>query len=501
MLLVAQSLCDRGLVAGDRLVTQLPNSLSWVLVDLACSLRGIIHVPVDHRLPASFADDAVLKTRASVLPTLESVFSSRSDLSGPFRSPDHAVYRWSICPQIESSFDALKIAVRPNDVATILFTSGTSREPQGVMLSYENLFSNALGKLEALPQYSSDRRLNLLPFAHAYARTCELSTWALTGGSMMSVQNFDQFLMFAPQLCPTLLNGVPYVFQKLRNKLEAYLVHEERRQALQSLIGDSMRGFASGGAGLPTDTYHFFSQIGLPIIQGYGLTEASPVVCSNRSINPTSDSVGPPIRNTEVRIGDEQRLFVKGPGIMQGYWENTLETALRIQDGWLDTGDRAEQRPDGTLQILGRFDDRIVLSTGHKVDPLRIEHRLMEIPSIRNCMLLGIQQRFVAAIVIVEAPDEIDERKLLQAIREQMFDFPNFCIPKRLIVDCQDWTEQSGLINRKGSLRRTAILEHYRNPIASVYCRSFGRKQVSLNPSNQNKQAADSNQGGDEVQQ
>ncbi len=501
MLQVARSLSERGLVGGDRLVTYLPNGLSWALIDLACNLRGVIHAPVDHRLPQSFANHAVLKIRASILESLESLFSNRIDLTDPTDQPkksDEAIYRWSNSPQKKLSFDLLQIKVQPTDTATILFTSGTSREPQGVMLSYENLLSNTLGKLAALPQFSSDRRLNLLSFSHAYARTCELSTWALTGGSMMSVSSFEQLLKFAPQLRPTLLNAVPHVFQKLQRILENDLTHDERQQSLSRLLGDSMRGLASGGAGLPNSTYQFFDQLGLPIIQGYGLTEASPVVCSNRSANPTGDSVGPPIQNVGIRIDGDQQLFVKSLGVMKGYWENPIETALRIQDGWLDTGDRAEQLSNGTLRILGRCDDRIVLSTGHKLDPLRIEQRLIEKLGIRNCMLVGNHQRFVIAIVVT---DSVDEAELLRAFGDLLGDFPDFCIPKRLILEQNDWTEAAGLIHRKGNLLRTAILDRYHHEIASVYCRSFGRKQVALNPRDQDKQTGDADQRGNEVQQ
>ena len=183
---------------------------------------------------------------------------------------------------------------------------------------------------------------------------------------------------------------------------------------------------------------------------------------------------------------------------MRGYWENPIDTALRIQDGWLDTGDRAEQLSDGSLRILGRCDDRIVLSTGHKVDPLRIEQRLIEKSGIQNCMLVGNQQRFVSAIVVT---DSVDEAELLRVFAEVLSDYPDFCIPKKLILDQNNWTEATGLIHRKGSLLRTAILEHYRNEIALVYCRSFGRKQVALNPRDQDKQAGDADQRGNEVQQ
>jgi long-chain acyl-CoA synthetase len=367
------------------------------------------------------------------------------------------------------------------------------------MLSHENLVENARGKLDAVPQFASDRRLNILPFSHAYARTCELSTWALTGGSMTSVSSYDQLSTIGPRFEPTLINAVPSVFQRLEQELEYFETIEHRKRELTSRFGSRLRCLASGGAGLATKTFHFFRELGLPIIQGYGLTEASPVVCSNRSDHPLEDCVGPPILNTEIHIDADQKLFVKGPGVMLGYWNQPSATERRIKNGWLDTGDRAERLPDGSLRILGRTDDRITLSTGYKVDPAAFEQRLVGQTGIRNAMLVGNGQRFLVAIIVVADSDQ--ENGLLESIREALVDCPDYCIPKRLIIETADWTVSSGMVNHKGGLRRDAIAEHYRHAIAAAYCSTLRRKQIALDPSNRDQQGGDGTEQGNEVQQ
>ncbi len=494
-LLVARTLSERGLNTGDRLVSYLPNGIGWAMVDLGCALRGIIHVPVDRRLSERDLESVVEQTQGFLVRSVAEFFQTKEEGSLP---DDLAIYAWSIDHFETMDFDSLRNPIHPHDPANILFTSGTTGAPLGVMLSHENLIQNARGKLDAVPQFAWDRRLNFLPFSHAYARTCELSTWALTGGSIMSVHTYDQLWTYGPRFEPTLLNAVPSVFQRLERELAHSDSTQQRKQELTQYLGSKLRCLASGGAGLPSKTFRFFHELGLPIIQGYGLTEASPVVCSNRSDHPLDDCVGPPIVQNEIRIDAEQRLYVKGPGVMLGYWNQPSATACRIQNGWLETGDRAEQLSNGSLRILGRTDDRITLSTGYKVDPAAIEQRLVGKSGIRNCMLVGSGQRFLVAIVVSDREQDHD---LLQSIRKTLVDCPDYCIPRHLIIEKNDWTASSGMVNLKGSLRREAIAEHYRHKIAATYCSTLGRKQVTLDPSNRNEQGGDGTEQRNEVQQ
>jgi long-chain acyl-CoA synthetase len=465
---------------GERILSYLPNGLDWVIVDLACQLRGLIHAPIDVRIPSSQIDEFVDYLRPILV--LRSL-----DIPPPFsRSYGRGAGG-------EGSHQAAE-----NQAATILFTSGSSGTPRGVMLSRTNLLHNALGKLEALPQFSSDRRLNLLPFSHAYARTCELSTWLLTGGSMLCASNFEDALRLAPIFKPTLYNAVPYVFEKIQRLLpQVDRPIEQRRGTFDDLFGGKMRVMASGGAGLMKETFAYFAELGLPIIQGYGLTEASPVVCSNRVDNPQADNVGPPIHDTELRIDEDQKLYVRGPGVMLGYWNDDEATRRKIVGGWLDTGDRAERLSNGSIRIFGRCDDRIVLSTGEKIDPAPIEERLLRLKAIRSVVLAGHGKSFVSAVIVSQEAEDLN----LPRINSELNDLPNYAIPKRLIIESEDWTVESGLLNHKGAVIRRAVLDRYRLDLGRLYHPSLGRRQESLDPSQSDQQGRRAEDHRDHVQQ
>jgi long-chain acyl-CoA synthetase len=485
---------DRGSSTSDnqsfpeRVMSYLPNGIEWAIVDLACQILGFIHVPIDRRIPKSELD----YYRSRIRPIF--AFDSKEDLADEIQQ--------CLASSHLNSFAKISTP-RHSTVATILFTSGTSHRPKGVMLSHDNLVQNARAKLEAVPQLPTDRRLNILPFAHAYARTCELSTWLLSGSSMLSVSSYKQMSNVAPLYQPTLINAVPYIFEKIQQDIVASSQDRRRdrgrdRGRLRESLGNSLRILASGGAGLSVNVFSFFEELGLPIIQGYGLTEASPVICSNRVADPKANCVGLPVRDTEIFMNEEQRLFVRGPGVMLGYWDDREATAHRIRNGWLDTGDRAVQLPDGTLRILGRCDDRIVLKTGDKLDPLEIEQRLLRIASVEHLVLIGHQEKFVSAIVVT---NEVHEQNLLDQFRMKLSDCPDYAIPKRLILVRNDWSMESGLLNHKGAVIRPAVMDRYRLDIGRLYHPSLGRRQESLKPRQDQQDAGSAQQDRDSIQQ
>lgn len=521
---------------GDRVISLVPNCLSWLTIDFACQALGAIHVPIDLRNPP----DIVLQMVSMVHPSLALIHSSIDDQRLGRLSVGRYLKIDSCWPRSEGEYHVNRVASEPSkrdepavntdDVATILFTSGTTRQPKGVMLTHENLVTNAMGKLKAMPQSSGDRRLNILPFAHAYARTCELSTWALSGSSLFVVESLDQIEKYAPLLEPTLFNGVPYVYQKLLSKA----IQSPKRadgvvelaspdcHSLQLLLymrrvfGCRLRMVASGGAGLSAELFKSFATIGLPIHQGYGLTETSPVVCSNVYVpgfyqeacqlirnteglcngmelvvdqligkdSMASDpiyqqqclhmvgKVGRPIENVEVRIDANQHLFVRGPNVMKGYWEPAFNSLECIDESWLDTGDLATISDDGAVRILGRYDDRIVLSTGYKLDPWHVESILKQDKRIDQVCLVGNDRPYVIGIVSVETGTSSDELERLhidwQAILKQ-HSVQEYAVPRRWIVTTDSWTERNGFLNHKGSLLRCKIEFHYASKVSELY--------------------------------
>jgi len=461
----------RGIRPGDRLLSALPNGLDWALIDLACSATGAIHAPLDLRMPEpAMLDwmrqiqpamcmhaDSGSRSFAIALSNARIVITAQQLRKGIEAGPisNNQLHRW-------------RARVEDDAAACILSTSGTTGSPKGVMLSHRNLVSNAAAKLDAMPQSPDDLRLNLLPFAHAYAKTCELGVWALAGGTMACSRGMRQTLEHARQLKPTLINAVPAFYQHVADE-EEYAADGE---AIHAKLGGRIRRLASGGAPMSDSLRTLYERIDLPIYQGYGLTEASPVVCSNRASTTTTPAcllgVGPAVLDNRLRLDGDSRLWVRGPGVMQGYWNDPGATEARIVDGWLDTGDHAirhgatsalfDEVPMGAaLSIMGRSDDVQVLANGYKFSPAPLERILMDTLPIERCILIGNHRAATLLAVQLRADTHLSPSQLLAMALDALRDAPRYCQPTRLIIDRAAWTPETGLVHWKGHLLRRAL--------------------------------------------
>lgn len=469
---LASWLENNGIKSHDRIVNLEPNSHHWATLDLACAALGVIHSPIDPR----WGDSQIASAIHSLEP--KAVFSStHRKLSGVDSMPiAQALEQATFAPPLHLRSAWLE-SQRGDQTATILWTSGTSANPKGVMLSHNNLLSNALAKLEAMPQRPDDVRLNILPFAHAYARTCELTTWLLSGGAIACAESGQSALQLARQIQPTLINAVPSIYQHWLSRIQQHLPGDQTTD-LRSFLGGRVRQLASGGASIPDSIRDRFAQDSLPIFQGYGLTEASPVVCSNRAaredegkkIPALLDGVGPAVKGVQLRTDGDQRLFVKGPGVMQGYWRDELATSARIQDGWLDTGDCVAIDPDRPLNsldrlaicIAGRADDIQVLSTGHKFAPRLLEHPIEQIQGISECVVVGTNLRRPIAIVNLLADhSHLTPTLLLNRFRDLLKVQPEHLQISQVVITQEPWTLENGLKHWKGGVNRQEIARRF----------------------------------------
>ena len=486
----ANRLLEWGVEPQDRICNLCRNSLDWAILDLACSAINAIHVPIDARIGLASSQACIDVVEPKILLVNEGAdvtaysgqqvlpLQSLKDISGG------------------ANLDQCCIPYHEDDVANILFTSGTTSSHKGVMLTHRNLVSNAMAKLDAMPQVADDHRLNFLPFSHAYARTCELSTWLLSQSSMEVVQGIDSALAQANVAHPTLINGVPLFFERLHSLWEdpsKGCDHSAAVRSLANILGPKIRRLASGGAPIRNVLRARFEDAGLPVFQGYGLTEASPVVCSNRSSRSIDTNrwsseilteVGPVVQGVQIKIEADTKLWVKGNGVMKGYWNDPSETQRRIVDGWLDTGDLAEYVPSenetdpSSIRILGRADDTIVLSTGHKIFPLAIEQVLRAQEWVNECMMFG-QDRPFPILLLMPNLDKIEsaikhhlESRLLEWSRSALESHSSFALPKAILICHEQWTPQSGLTNFKGGLRRRRIEAFYAEAIDKTYQKS-----------------------------
>jgi long-chain acyl-CoA synthetase len=380
-------------------------------------------------------------------------------------------------------------ATSPSSLATILYTSGTTGEPKGVMLTQHNLVSNAVATVEQFDMQESDRRLNFLPLSHIFARLCDLYTWLVCGYQLGLAESRDSVLADCAALRPTLLNGVPYFYDRVRRTLI-----EQGRQdepgALRNILGGEVRTCASGGAALPDLVFDFYWERSVPLLQGYGLTETSPVITMSTPAHVRRGSSGRPIRDVEVRIASDGEIVTRGPHVMAGYYRQPQATAEVIRDGWFHTGDLGRLDEDGFLFITGRKKEILVTSGGKNIAVIHLESLLTEDPLILQAVVVGDGRDYLTAL-IVPNPDllrqEITARGIVAGSREEALVHPAVLdlyrerIQHRLRTVSQyeqvrrfrllprGFTIDSGELTPKLSLRRKEIEANYRAEINDMY--------------------------------
>ena len=374
-------------------------------LDIVLSLAGvaqrILELPIDARLDDRIQEELVATARATWL-----TGSRRQKWRSLLHHDTSAVTSQN--SSAGSPFDDLRrrsFDVDPTRPSLVLWTSGTTDRPRGVVLSQHNLTSNAQAKWAAVPQSWDDRRLTLLPLAHAYARTSDMGTWLLSGCELQ-LSLGRRGLTEASSFRPTLINAVPQ------------LIEEISARRLEGDVGlAELRWLGCGGAALSSELFDDLSSQPIEVIQGYGLTEASPVICSSSPGQTLPEHVGPPVASWQTRISGG-RLFVRGPGVMLGYLDDPDATARKIDsDGWLDTGDLVQRADDGQLKILGRADDVLVLPNGFKVHPSQIEREAIRGGQLRHAVLLLNGDRLFLAI---EPLPEASKSSLVSEVQSQI---------------------------------------------------------------------------------
>ena len=312
-------------------------------------------------------------------------------------------------------------------IAAVLRTSGTGGEPRTVTLSHENLLSNTLAVAQTIAASLGDEddgeelRLAFLPFHHLYARVCDLYCWIYRGSRMVLVESRETIFRDCKIAQPTTINGVPYFFQK------AVDLADRQGVSLRELLGGRIKRCYSGGAALSPDIQRRFTDEDIPLMNGYGLSEASPVVTVSTVRDNKPGTVGKPLAGVDVRIAEDGEVLVQGPSIMLGYLNDPTATAQTIREGWLHTGDLGQFDADGFLRIVGRKKEMIALTTGKKVAPAEIEARLAASPWIEQVAVVG-EGRSCLAALIVPNPDrvraEVRQRRLWVWSRRRALSHP-----------------------------------------------------------------------------
>jgi long-chain acyl-CoA synthetase len=352
-------------------------------------------------------------------------------------------------PSVERAIEARRAAVGDESLATIIYTSGTTGEPKGVMLTHRNMVSNAEAVVPIFQLTPDDVALTFLPLSHSFERTV-VNAYLMSGLTIVFAESLDTIARDLRATSPTLMTVVPRVCEKLQSRVLATIdeasaprrwlfrtalaraVERVRRASagadalepigwrdrlgdrlvfakVRARLGGRLRLIVTGSAPLQRETGEFFLAAGLPLYEGYGLTETAPALAANRPGRSRLGTVGPAIPGVELRIADDGEILARGPNVMRGYWNRPADTEAVIRDGWFHTGDIGELSADGFLRITDRKKDLLVTSGGKKVAPQPIEARLKQHPLVAEAVVVGDRRRFPAAL-IVPAFDVLGER-------------------------------------------------------------------------------------------
>ncbi|MGC9363366.1 MAG: AMP-dependent synthetase/ligase [Fidelibacterota bacterium] len=431
-----------------------------------------------------------------------------------------------------AEFEKDAMSIHKEDILTLIYTSGTTGEPKGVMLTHGNLASNILGSLQVLTVDESDIFLSFLPLSHSFERMAGHFLATSKGAAIYYAESINTVADNMQEVHPTLMTAVPRFYEKVYGKVidsisagsvvkqkifwwainrgrkavhkraadktvgpllesELKLAHKLVFYKLHERIGGRLRFFVSGGAPLSKEVGEFFSAAGIKILEGYGLSETSPVISVNPLEKPKIGTVGPPIPGVEVKIAEDGEILTRGPHVMKGYFKNDDATAEVLdKDGWFYTGDIGLFDEDGYLVITDRKKNLIVTSGGKNVAPQPMENVLVTSKWIEQILALGDKQKFVSALIVPSFPNleawakekglrfesreeliKLPEVKALydRVIDESMEGFVQFEKIKKYILLAHEFTIESGELTPSLKIRRNIVVQRYREIIEKLY--------------------------------
>ena len=392
--------------------------------------------------------------------------------------------------------------------ACIIYTSGTGGNPKGVILSHGGILNNLVGACEIMKPLFSSRPVFLtwLPLSHSYEHCVQFAQIAV-GAKVFYAEKIEKLLENISEAKPTIMTAVPRFYQNLYNKIninlkkqtgfKAKLIEETLRLGKKKLLnqkmnfsekllnlivetlvrkkikkqfGGNLKAFVSGGGALDQEIGEFLNSVGLPTLQGYGLTETSPVVSCNPIHKIKVETVGPPFKGNQVKIAEDGEILVKGENVMLGYWNKKEETDKVIVNGWLHTGDIGEIDPeDGYLKITDRKKDIIVSAGGDNISPAKIENMITNEPEIDQCMVYGDKKNYLVALV-VPSKDFLHEKEKINNVIEKINKKLTLLekIKKIQLID-ENFSIENGLMTPTMKVKRKKVTEKYKNQLEELY--------------------------------
>src|SRR6266849_5742801 len=497
-----------GLAQGERIALCLKNGIHWVAADQGALGLGLVVVPlyVDDN-PENVAwclensgarllvveNDRMADALSKVSAARPRILSLAADSGSGYESVE------TVLPKRAPEFEVAPLEERALD--TICYTSGTAGRPKGVMLTHGNILANVAACERLQLARSDDVFLSLLPLSHMFERTGGYYLPLSIGAKVAYARSVSQLAEDLASERPMVMFAVPRVFEKFAARLNEALAKSpakkrlfdlvvaaggraERREAglldriflallrervagpVLARLGGRMRFAVLGGAPLDPAIAWLFLGLGLPVLQGYGMTEASPVISVNRPESNVPESVGMPLDNVEVRIAAGGELLARGPSIMKGYWNNPEASAKTLdREGWLHTGDLAEIR-DGRIFIRGRLKDVLVLSNGEKLPPQDVELAILGDGVFEQGILIGEGRPFLTLVAVTQ---ETDEKRLIQRANERLKGFPGYIRVRRVVATREPWTVENALLTPTLKVKRERVQEKFRTEIERAY--------------------------------
>ena len=500
---------------GDRCLLLSENRPEWLILDIAIMNAGGISVPVfttysedDYKYIINDCKPAlIIVSNNNQFKKIKNYIDHETKNIISFEEINHKsnliedIYR-------EQSFEkVINYNLERRSVACIIYTSGTSGNPKGVMLSHGGILSNCSGALEVLNPLITKKKLiflTWLPLSHSYEHTVQFIQ-ILLGAKIFYAENLEKLILNMSKAKPTIMTAVPRFYQNLFNKInlnfrkqkgiKKLLIYQTLqlgkkilnkkklnfkesflnifcnilvRRKIKKQFGGNLKAFISGGGALDQNIGEFLNAIGLPTLQGYGLTEASPVVSCNLPGHIKVDTVGPAFKTNKVKIASDGEILIKGENVMLGYWNKKKETEDIIKNGWLHTGDIGEIDSEGFLKITDRKKDLIVNFGGDNISPVKIENLLCLNENIKQSFVYGDKKNYLIAILVVEKNFTTQDLivKYIDNLNKKLSSIEKI---KKFFVSFNEFTIENRMLTPTLKLRRKEIVINYLEQIKNLY--------------------------------
>ena len=517
ILSVASGLVEAGVQPGDTVILIGDNSVDWLYSDFGIQSAGAVTVPIYPNSTPEIAAKIIDNCGATfAIASSEAMASKLSPAIKHVALFDEEVKGWVKRGPAQPAELATRLAaIKPEDVCTIVYTSGTTGDPKGVELAHHSLVDISRAAIQVHPITDQDRCLSWLPYSHVFGRINEVFVGIVFGGQLWISRGPDHLADELQQVRPSIMCSAPRVYEKMyaavmgrvresgsvrrwlfnwavevgtrhfHSAAPGPLLQAQHRIAdrlvlaalRKRLTGGDLRFFISGGAALSREIEEFFWAIGVPILNGWGMTETSSGVCSNTLTEHRFLTVGKPFPGVEIKLADDGEILVKSPSNMRGYHKNPAATAEVLRDGWIYSGDIGEFDSDGYLKITDRKKSLFKTAGGKYIAPVPIEQGLMRNPLLVRAIVIGDGKPYVTALVVPDWSDAkkqgLDESAVRASIQKTVDEVNSHLgrwetIKYFTMLD-HDFTEEDGELSLKLDVKRKVVSEHYRMQIEAMY--------------------------------